>query len=216
MSEQILELAQQGNADAIAALLNRTLKAQAITAKVATRPDCLQVMLEGLDIPTERQMVPFITQGVQKLNLPNVKVLQIFSKRLDQAEAAWVKAFALSADGVTPIEDAEIAKATFGEQDLRILARQGDLTAIQAFVTQAIDNPDFGVNIELNDTTLKVVIITTEFLDGSAFASHLGKKLNAIASPVVQNFELHKQKTPEANPFMIQRVTLDQSLAGRI
>jgi hypothetical protein len=216
MSEQVLELAQQGNADAIAALMNRSLKVQGITAKVATHTDRLQVLLEGLDIPAERHVVGFVTQGVQKLNLTQFTVLQIYGKQLGQADPAWVQAFAVSAAGINPAADPALAQEPFGEQDVRILARQGNLPAIQTFVTAAIANPELGVKVELNGTALKVLIITSEFLDGATFASHLGKKLNAIASPTLQTFELHKQKSPEANPFMIQRMTLDQSLAGRI
>jgi hypothetical protein len=216
MAEAILELAQKGNADAIAALLNRSLKVQGITAKVATHTDRLQVLLEGLDIPAERDVVPFITQGMQKLNLTTVKVLQIYGQQLGQTAPAWVQAFVCSAEGINPAEDLALTQEPFGEQDLRLLARQGDWNAIQTFVTQAIDNPEFEVSVELNGTALKVLVMTSEFLDGATFASNLGKKLNAIASPTLQTFELHKQKSPESNPFMIQRVTLDQSLAGRI
>ncbi len=215
MSESILELAQKGNADAIAALMNRSLKVQGITAKVATYTDRLQVLLEGLDVPAERHVVPFVTQGIQKLNLTNVAVLQIYGRQLGQTDPAWVQAFAVSAEGINPAEDAALAQEPFGEQDIRILARQGNLSAIQTFVAQAIDNPELEVQVELNGTALKVLVMTSEFLDGATFASNLGKKLNAIASPTLQTFELHKQKSPESNPFMIQRLTLDPSLAGR-
>ena len=216
MSEAILELAQKGNADAIAALMNRSLKVQGITAKVATHADRLQVLLEGLDVPAERHVVPFVSQGIQKLNLTNVTVLQIYGQQLGQTTPAWVQAFVISAEGITPAEDAALVQEPFGKQDLRLLARQGNLAAIQTFVTQAIANPELAIKVELNDSVLKVLVITSEFLDGTTFASNLGKQLNAIASPTLQTFELHKQKSLESNPFMIQRVTLDQSLAGRI
>ena len=121
-----------------------------------------------------------------------------------------------SVAGINPAEDATLTQEPFGEQDLRILARQGNLTAIQTFVSEAIANPELDVKVGLDGTVLKVIVITSEFLDGATFASHLGKKLNAIASPLLQTFELHKQKAPESNPFMIQRMTLDQSLAGRV
>ena len=47
----LLDLAKQGNAYAIGALMNRQLQLKGITAKAALKDSCLQIMLESKQVP---------------------------------------------------------------------------------------------------------------------------------------------------------------------
>ncbi|MGI0493021.1 hypothetical protein ACN4EG_14660 [Alkalinema pantanalense CENA528] len=237
MSQQVLELAQQGNADAIAFLLNRTLKPQGIEAKVANSDARLQVLLEGLDIPDETRMVSLVTQGVQKLQIATVNQLHIYGKQTGVKETAWKRSFQQDATGLTELTLDEVATDDFGQGNLLALAREGDLNALQTYVEQAVqelltqaralrpalaDNEEIithadpQVFLVLEETLLQVTIETTEFLDGPTFSADLGKKLNMIASPAIKAFELYKRKHSAAQPFFIQRLVLDQSLQSRL
>lgn len=237
MSQQVLELAQQGNADAIAFLLNRTLKPQGIEAKVANQEGRLQILLEGLDLPDESRMVALVTQGIQKLQVPALEMLQIYGKQTGSAENTWKRWFEVTPDGLNEVAATETGADDFGQGDIRLRAREGNLEALQAYVEEVVDelliqarslrpvesdpevapvNTDHKVKLELEDSLLKVTIETREFLDGPKFAAELGKKLNVIASANVKEFELYKQKTPSLPPFFIQRLTLDPSLQGRV
>lgn len=46
----LLEQAKQGDAKAIASLLNQQLQPKGITAKVANQENCLQIMLEAVQV----------------------------------------------------------------------------------------------------------------------------------------------------------------------
>ncbi|OUC13948.1 MAG: hypothetical protein B0A82_14255 [Alkalinema sp. CACIAM 70d] len=237
MSQQVLELAQQGNADAIAFLLNRTLKPQGIEAKVANSDARLQILLEGLDTPDETRMVSLVTQGVQKLQIATVSQLHIYGKQTGGKETAWKRSFQQDSTGLTEVNLEEAATDDFGQGNLLALAREGDLNALQTYVEQAVEDlliqaralrpaptdeeevithADPKVFLALEETLLQVTIETTEFLDGPAFSADLGKKLNMIASPAVKAFELYKRKHSAAQPFFIQRLVLDQSLQSRL
>lgn len=52
--QNILELAKQGDAKAIASLLNRQLQPKGITATAALKDGCLQVMLEAVEVPSQQ------------------------------------------------------------------------------------------------------------------------------------------------------------------
>lgn len=61
MTEQnLLELARQGNAKAIATLLQRGLQSQGITVKAGIKKDCLMVFLESDEVPEIQTSVEFI------------------------------------------------------------------------------------------------------------------------------------------------------------
>ncbi len=49
----LLELAKQGDAQAIASVINYLLKPKNITAKVVLKNNCLQVMLESVQVPEQ-------------------------------------------------------------------------------------------------------------------------------------------------------------------
>jgi hypothetical protein len=227
---QVLEQAQQGNTDAIAALISRQTKPQGVDVKAAKKEDRLQVLLEGLDIPNER-LSAMISQGIQKLGLTTI--LQVYGRKVGQETTAWTHAFQVSAEGISPIEDAAILQEGFAEGDPKILARQGNLDAIQTYIKQSVTpymeeqaakfaaegevrELTYEIQAELSEGLLTATIMTNVFLDGPAFAAFLGKKLNAIASPVVREFELYKQKNPSLPPFFIQKATLDPSLQNRL
>ena len=58
----ILELAKQGDAKAIALLLNRQLQAKGITAAASLKGGCLQVMLESAEAPSQQVLTPWVSK----------------------------------------------------------------------------------------------------------------------------------------------------------
>lgn len=90
MSQQNpLELAKQGNPNAIAALINRNLKSKGVTAKVSRKDDCLRVILESDEVPSQDTLVEFIRSGVLKLDVSGVNTLQIFGRQVGDEIPVW-------------------------------------------------------------------------------------------------------------------------------
>lgn len=87
----LLELAKQGNPKAIATLMNRQLQPKGITAKVALKGDCLQVMLEGEQVPDQQTLVDFISKGVASLKIQLVNVIKIYGRQKDAELPDWSK-----------------------------------------------------------------------------------------------------------------------------
>jgi hypothetical protein len=219
MSSQVLELAQQGDTEAISALMNRQLKPQGVSAQVARSQNCLQIMLEGLDVPDQKRMTNFVVQGVRKLNLGSN--VQITGRRMGDKTPAWSESFAISENGVTPIDlQAQAAAAPQGEEtetaplevaqtlgagDYKSRAKRGDGVALQQFVEEVLsDRPEFTPFVEVADGLVKVTIQTTAFMDGQAFASDFGKLMNELASDQVRELELYKRKSEKTLPFFGQ------------
>jgi hypothetical protein len=208
---QVLELAQQGDTEAISALMNRHLKPQGVTAQVAKTQNTLQIMLEGLDLPDQKRMTAFVTQGVQKLGLGSN--VQIFGRQVGDKEPAWTANFAISENGVTPLEgmnaEASSGAEEFGAGDYKRMAKQGNPEAIQKFVEEILhDHPEMTPSIEYADGLVKVTIQTAEFMDGQAFSSDFGKRMNEIASKQVREVELYKRKSEKTPPFLVKKMSL--------
>ncbi|MEQ9234596.1 hypothetical protein [Coleofasciculus sp. E2-BRE-01] len=88
-----LKLAKQGNPKAIAAMINRSLRAKHIIAKVNRKDDCLQVLVESAQIPNQKAMVSFIRQGLTKLGVETIKTVQVYGRKKGQDSFAWNQSF---------------------------------------------------------------------------------------------------------------------------
>ena len=91
-----LELAKQGNEQAIAFLVNQSLISKGIAAKTALRDGCLQVMLEAAQIPDKQTLAPFIYRGVKGLGVASVQKLKVYGRQSGEARPAWSQEFELS------------------------------------------------------------------------------------------------------------------------
>ncbi|MEQ9355905.1 hypothetical protein [Coleofasciculus chthonoplastes] len=88
-----LKLAKQGNPKAIAAMINRSLRAKHIIAQVNRKDDCLQVFVESAQVPNQKAMVSFIRQGLTKLGVETIKTVQVYGRQKGQDSFAWNQSF---------------------------------------------------------------------------------------------------------------------------
>ena len=87
--QNVLELAKQGNTNAIAALINQTLQQRGITAKVSKNNSCLRIMLESSEIPNQTSLVKFVSNGIKKLEVTGIDTLQVFGRQVGDDVPAW-------------------------------------------------------------------------------------------------------------------------------
>jgi hypothetical protein len=208
---QVLERAKHGQAEAIALLLNRYFKPQGIFARVIHEEHRLQVLLESMDIPDPKRILRWLLATLEELHPDDVSMVQIYAKRAGDTAGAWVETFAVQPNRrLMAIDSQTPGQSRYVRGDLIELSRQGDLSAIQAFVDEAIGNPNLRVHVALMRPVLKITIQTIQFLDGQHFAVELAEKIRTIASDKIQIVEIYKQKTAGAPPFLLQRIPFTQ------
>ncbi|WP_019498531.1 hypothetical protein [Pseudanabaena sp. PCC 6802] len=100
MAQQLsmLELAQQGNAEAIAALIDRSLLPKGITTSAALQGDCLEISLQSLQVPNQKAVVALIRKGMETLQVEAIKQVRILSFRGSSGIVAWNTEFDLAID----------------------------------------------------------------------------------------------------------------------
>lgn|GEM_PF-1827585 len=101
-SPQVLHMARQGHPDAIATLMNRHLEAKGITAHVAQQNAVLQVVLEAALVPSQGELVPYITKGITGLNLAHIQQLSISGKQRGDYSSAWSQDVVLPGGSAQP------------------------------------------------------------------------------------------------------------------
>ncbi len=88
-------LAKQGNPKALAVLMNRSLHPTGITAKVALKNGCLQVMLESAQVPATN-LVRIIRKGLISLGVKSIERVKVYGKQVGKERPAWCQEFQLA------------------------------------------------------------------------------------------------------------------------
>jgi hypothetical protein len=91
----LLELAKQGDAQAIASLMNRQLQPKGITVKVALKDACLQIMLESAQVPNQQALVAFIRKGITGLGAASIARVKIYGRQAGEDLTVWTEEFEL-------------------------------------------------------------------------------------------------------------------------
>ncbi len=91
----LLELAKQGNAKAIAALLNQSLQTVGITAKAALKDDCLHLLLEASKPLNQHRTVEFVCKKINNLQLKTINRVKVYGRKIGEDIPAWQQVFEL-------------------------------------------------------------------------------------------------------------------------
>jgi Tfp pilus assembly protein PilE len=91
----LLELAKQGEPNAIAALMNAVLSPKGITARAGMDEDCLCIFLESQKPLNQETLVAFIQKGLLELGNDSIRSVRAQGKRIGDEDVAWTREFAL-------------------------------------------------------------------------------------------------------------------------
>ena len=86
----VMELAKQGDPNAIAALINRSLTSKGIQASaVLESPECLKISLQASQVPSQKAIITIIHRGMMVLQVEQLKSVKIFTYCSDNNYLAW-------------------------------------------------------------------------------------------------------------------------------
>lgn len=95
---KLLELAKQGEPQAIAVLMNRSLQPQGLSVKVSREGDRLSVLLQADQTPNRLVMTNFVRNGITNLKLQSViQTVEIIGQRTGDDQPAWTQELDLAA-----------------------------------------------------------------------------------------------------------------------
>ncbi len=92
-SNPLVERARQGDPDAIAALINRSLKG--VTAEASRSGDFLEIALTAPQVPAKQTVAPFVRKGVERLGLNSISQVRISGQADGASSPAWTEEFSI-------------------------------------------------------------------------------------------------------------------------
>ncbi len=88
----LLELAKQGDASAIADVISYFMQPQGITAKAVLKNNCLEVIIEASQVPDQQQSVAQISKLINHLQIGPRKVV-VYAKQKGTNSLVWYQEF---------------------------------------------------------------------------------------------------------------------------
>ena len=215
----ILDLAKQGDVDAITTIINHPLKPKNIVAKVILKDRLLKLMFEGLDVPNQTEMVQITTQEIKKINLDSIETIHFFGRQIGTSTPVWKELVVLESFSTTSTElpldtiAANQSSSNNPKSSQKISVPSKDqLELITSVINKALSEKALTANIELNNQTLKIIIETKQFLDGQVTANDIYSALLAMNSSAFKSAELYKQRSSSAQPFLIKKMEFEEEL----
>ncbi|AVH70025.1 hypothetical protein [Nostoc sp. 'Lobaria pulmonaria (5183) cyanobiont'] len=93
----ILEIAKQGDTNAINTLVSQWLNSPRITSKTSFKQNCLQIMLESIEIPAQQLVVPVICDGLINLGIQSFNNVKIYGRVTGEDFPDWQQEIELEA-----------------------------------------------------------------------------------------------------------------------
>ncbi|HLO52129.1 MAG TPA: CapA family protein [Kamptonema sp.] len=92
MSQQeILKLAKQGDATAIAFLIGQALGTKGIAVKATRQNNCLHLLLEAEQLPAQDPCIRVIVKGLLRLEANSIYSIQVYGRRINQQLPGWTE-----------------------------------------------------------------------------------------------------------------------------
>jgi hypothetical protein len=171
----LLKLARQGNADAIATLMNEKLRPRKIEAKVQCKPNYLYIVLETKQEPDRQELVGWVHQGLLKLGIQTLSKAKITAKQKGYLFSAWQEEVNLnpssSGSNYAPVklsmpEQTEEPKAPSSQsKSIKDRARAGDRSAITYLLDLALYHKKMTTQANLSDRCLQVIVESDDVPD---------------------------------------------------
>lgn len=123
-SQRILALGKLGDVNAIAALINNSLKGKRIVAKVTKKEDCLQIILESSEVPNQELLVSTIRSGLMSLAPESINQIKIYARQSESSPTVWSERFNLTSTEPPRTPDFSPAMSVEASQELKKEARK--------------------------------------------------------------------------------------------
>lgn len=224
IQDNLLELAKQGDVQAIASLMNRSLQPKGITAKVALKEACLQVMLESAQVPNQQALIEFVRKGIKGLGVISIERVKVYGRQTGEEFPAWNQEFEVGEQNIpvsnlTSEQSVAYSKVTpEKEPSLKERAKQGDVDAITQLLNIALQHKYITVKASLKNGFLQVKLESIEVPDQKASITLIRRelinlKVNSIEN-IIENIKVYGQKSGEEFPAWNQEFKLASKQTG--
>ena len=211
----ILELAKQGDAKAIALLLNRQLQAKGITAAASLKDGCLQVMLESAEAPSQQILAPWVSKSIAGLGAASIEKVKVYGRQTGAKVPAWSQEFEVAGLKL-PVTDVTEGRASSSENtesnqlSLKERAKLGDVEAIASLLNLPLQNKGITATASLQDGCLQVMLEGDRVPDEEASIRIVRRELMNLKAGAIASVKVYGQQAGEDFPAWNRELEIAQ------
>ena len=189
----LLAQAKQGDANAIATLLNHKLRSKGITVKASVKNSCLHIMLESAKAPAQQPLVDSLRKSFSSFTVDAWSAVKVYGRCVGEEIPDWVEEFKIQLEP---------------SQDPVTLARQGDVKAIAGLINQKLQSSGVIAKVSLKNDCLQVMLEATEALNQEQMVSLLQSEIQKLEVQSITKLRLYGKQSGEDFPDWQEEVKL--------
>ncbi|MEG4996553.1 hypothetical protein [Microcoleus sp. B4-D4] len=201
----ILELAKQGDAKAIALLLNRQLQGKGITAAASLKDGCLQVMLEATEAPSQQALAGWVSKSIAGLGAASIEKVKVYGRQTGAKVPAWSQEFEVAGLKlpVANVTDGRASSSDHTESNqlsLKERAKLGDVEAIASLLNLPLQNKGITATASLQDGCLQVMLEGDRVPDEEVSIRIVRRELTNLKAGAIASVKVYGQQAGEDFP----------------
>ncbi|AFZ02203.1 PrsW family intramembrane metalloprotease [Calothrix sp. PCC 6303] len=212
MQSNVLEHARQGDPQAIALLMNRSLKPQGISVEAVLEEHCLLFEVNSEKVPDQEALVKFIHKGMNNLRVKSIQKIIISAQLVNQNSIAW-------------IQELDLEKVDFGELDVKnsqLNTSQpknnnfeqdkvaNDIQLIKTRLNTAFHQHNFHLNINLKNNCLQILIESVSVPKQSLVTAIIRKELSPLELQSLPLIKVYGREIGEDLPAWFQEFEIGE------
>jgi len=156
----LLELAQQGDPQAIAALMNQSLQPRGMTATVERAGDSLSVLLEADQVPNRQTLTAFVRRGISNLGIESIRSVKVLGQQTGTNLPVWTQDLTLElpTTAAEAIDAVDLSPTADSMADLSLtdlsLTNDNDVTNLNPYLSDVDAYPPALDEMELTFSEL--------------------------------------------------------------
>ena len=209
--ENILELAKQGNVEAIASLLNLSLQSKGITVEAMLQDDCLHLWLKSSQVLDRQPLVTFLLKEMKNLGAKQIKKVKVYGQRISEVYPDWIEEFKLGEIQPFNLEVNKPEKPDIShlenqkkQSNIKQLANQGNVAAITTILNQSIQQDNITVKVSLKNNCLQIILESVQVPDKTISVPTIYRELLGLKLEFVKNVLVYGRKSGEEFPDWFQ------------
>ena len=96
IQSNLLKLAQLGDPETIARLLNRSLQPRGVSAKILIRENCLKILLSSVRPLEQQAFMQFLQKEISDWDISTITLVKVYSQQIGEDLPSWTQDFSLS------------------------------------------------------------------------------------------------------------------------
>jgi hypothetical protein len=216
----ILELAKQGDAKAIALLLNRQLQPKGITATAALKDGCLQVMLEAVEVPSQQVLAAYVSKSIAGLGAASIEKVKVYGRQTGAKVPAWNQEFEMAGQKL-PIADVSETRSPVSTEvteskplSLKERAKLGDVEAIASLLNIPLGNKGISATASLEDSCLQVMLEGDPVPDEELAVRVVRRELTSLKAGAIGSVKVYGQQVGEDFPAWSREFALKAEVSS--